>query len=70
MIKRTVSKNHELVAADEEPLQITVPSKTKKSLKIKAAESGDTMRVIVLKALADAGIEVPVTELHDRRRGR
>ena len=54
----------------EEPLQITVPQVTKKSLKIRAAESGETMRVIVLKALAAAGIQVPQTELQDRRKER
>lgn len=52
----------------EEPLQITVPQVTKKSLKMRAAESGETMRVIVLKALAAAGIQVPQTELQDRRK--
>lgn len=52
----------------EEPLQITVPQVTKKSLKIRAAETGETMRVIVLKALAAAGIQVPQTELQDRRK--
>lgn len=54
----------------EEPLQITVPQITKKSLKMRAAESGETMRVIVLKALATAGIQVPQTELQDRRKGK
>jgi len=52
----------------EETLQITVPLVTKKSLRLKAAESGDTMRVIVLKALAAAGVRVPTTELQDRRK--
>lgn len=52
----------------EEALQITVPQVTKKNLKMRAAESGETMRVIVLKALAAAGIQVPQTELHDRRK--
>lgn len=52
----------------EENLQITVPMVTKKSLKIKAAETGASMRVIVLRALANAGIEVPREVLHDRRK--
>lgn len=52
----------------EEALQITVPPVTKRSLKVRAAESGETMRVIVLKALAAAGIQVPQTELQDRRK--
>ncbi|WP_310540619.1 hypothetical protein [Phenylobacterium sp.] len=52
----------------EETLQITVPPATKKSLKMLAAESGDSMRVIVLRALAAAGVQVPDGELHDRRK--
>jgi hypothetical protein len=52
----------------EETLQITIPLVTKKSLRMKAAESGETMRVIVLRALAGAGIRVPNEELQDRRK--
>ncbi|MGR9272901.1 hypothetical protein ACU8OQ_37115 (plasmid) [Rhizobium leguminosarum] len=52
----------------EESLQITVPSSTKKSLKMKAAETGETMRVIVLRALATAGIQVPDEELQSPRK--
>jgi len=55
-------------AAPEEPLQITVPWVTKRSLKMRSAESGEPMRVIVLKALAAAGIQVPETEFQDRRK--
>jgi hypothetical protein len=54
----------------EESLQITVPRVTKKSLKMKAAETGDTMRIIVLKALAKAGIRVPEDEVQDRRKAK
>ena len=54
----------------EETLQITVPAVTKKSLKIKSAESGETMRVIVLRALNTAGISVPKEEIKDRRKGQ
>lgn len=54
--------------AGEESLQITVPSSTKKSLKMKAAESGETMRIIVLRALAAAGIQVPAEELQTPRK--
>ena len=56
-----------MVAESEETLQITVPKVTKKSLKMRSAESGDPMRVIVLRALAEAGIQVPDEELQDRR---
>jgi len=54
----------------ENTLQITVPAVTKKSLRLKSAESGETMRVIVLRALNAAGIEVPNKELKDRRKGQ
>lgn len=53
-----------------ENLQITVPGVTKRSLRMKAAESGETMRVIVLRALAEAGIRVPDEELQDRRKSK
>jgi hypothetical protein len=52
----------------EETLQIAIPLVTKKSLRMKSAESGNTMRVIVLKALAKAGIRVPPDEVQDRRK--
>ncbi|MHB8268057.1 hypothetical protein [Bradyrhizobium sp.] len=52
----------------EETLQIAIPLVTKKSLRMKSAESGKTMRVIVLKALAKAGIRVPHDEVQDRRK--
>jgi len=55
-------------SASEETLQITVPVVTKKSLRLKSAESGDTMRMIVLRALAAAGVRVPTEELQDRRK--
>lgn len=54
----------------EDTLQISVPAATKKSLRLKAAESGETMRVIVLRALGAAGIHVPKQELTDRRKGQ
>jgi len=55
-------------AETEENLQVSIPCLTKKSLKIRAAETGDPMRVIVLKALEAIGIDVPREELKDRRK--
>lgn len=54
----------------EETLQIAVPRVTKMSLRMKAAETGDTMRIIVLKALAKSGIRVPEDEVQDRRKSK
>lgn len=55
---------------DEESLQLTVPSQTKKDLRMRSAESGEPIRVIVLRALAAAGIRVPDKELQDRRKAK
>lgn len=52
----------------QETLQITVPRSTKRSLKVAAAQSGEPMRLIILKALLAVGISVPKEELHDRRK--
>ena len=68
-MKRRIGQT-KMPQGSEEPLQITVPHVTKKSLRMRAAESGETMRVIVLKALAAAGIQVPQTELEDRRKNK
>lgn len=54
----------------EELLQVSLPLLTKRSLKVRAARTGKTMRVIVLHALAADGIRVPPGELHDRRKPR
>ena len=65
---KRVAKSPTSSAEAEELLQVAIPRVTKRSLKIRAAESGDPMRVVVLKALASAGITVPQGELHDRRK--
>jgi hypothetical protein len=54
----------------EGTLQITVARGTKKSLKIRAAESDTPMQVIVLRALAVPGIQVPNEEILDRRKSK
>ncbi len=54
----------------EENLQLIVPAETKRDLRIRSAESGETIRVIVLRALAAAGIRVPNKELQDRRKAK
>lgn len=56
------------MSEDETNLQITLPKKTKKSLRLMAAERGEPMRLIVLEALSKVGVEVPVEELQDRRK--
>lgn len=56
-------------ATEEETIQFTVSAKVKRALKKKALERDETMRTFILKALRDAGLNVPEHELADRRRG-
>jgi hypothetical protein len=65
---KRVAKSQTGSSDAEELLQVTIPRVTKRSLKMRAAETGDPMRVVVLKALASAGITVPHGKLHDRRK--
>ena len=55
--------------ADKEPtLQLFLPSVTKREITLRAAESGETIRVIVLRALDAYGLHVPKKSLVDRRK--
>lgn len=53
---------------DDETLQVQVPAATKRAIHIRSAETGDPMRVLVLKALAAYGFPVPEDALVDRRK--
>ncbi|WMS45215.1 hypothetical protein RDV64_22780 (plasmid) [Acuticoccus sp. MNP-M23] len=59
----------QLDVADKEPtLQLFLPAATKREITLRAAESGETIRVIVLRALDAYGIHVPKDSLVDRRK--
>jgi len=47
---------------------LMVPVDTLRMLRIKAAETGTTVRALVLEALRKSGYSVPADELVDRRR--
>lgn len=49
-------------------LMLMVPPETLRALRVRAAETGTTVRALVLEALLKAGYEVPADELIDRRR--
>jgi hypothetical protein len=53
---------------DDETLQVQVPAATKRAIHIRSAETGDPMRLLVLKALAAYGFPVPEDALVDRRK--
>lgn len=54
----------------EATLQIFLPAATKRAVAVRAAETGETVRVIVLRALDAYGFPVPEDALVDRRRQR
>jgi hypothetical protein len=57
----------ERTKSDDEHLQVQVPAVTKRNLGIKAAETRQPLRVIVLKALKAYGVTVPADAIADRR---
>lgn len=54
----------------DEYLQIQVPSVTKHHLGIRAAETREPIRVVVLRALKAYGVTVPNKAIFDRRKRR
>lgn len=53
---------------DDKALQVQIPAATKRAIHMRSAETGDPMRVLVLKALAAYGFPVPEDALVDRRK--
>jgi hypothetical protein len=51
-------------------LQMQVPSITKRHLGIRAVETREPIRVIVLRALQAYGVPVPADAISDRRKKR
>lgn len=54
----------------DEHLQIQVPAITKRYLGIRAVETREPIRVIVLRALQAYGVPVPDEAISDRRKKR
>ena len=54
----------------DEHLQIQVPAVTKRYLGIRAVETREPIRVIVLRALQAYGVPVPPEAITDRRKKR
>jgi len=55
------------LAQEDEPLQVQVPAITKRDLALKALETREPMRMVVLRALRAYGIKVPAKEIANRR---
>jgi hypothetical protein len=50
-------------------VMVVVPNETRAALRARAGAEETTVRVLILRALKDAGYPVPDAELVDRRRG-
>lgn len=54
---------------DKEPtLQVLLPAATKREIALRAAESGETIRMVVRRALDAYGLHVPKESLVDQRK--
>lgn len=51
----------------EVPLQVTVPTKVKRALDMKAAQTGRTRRALVLEGLKQVGVDVTEGDIAGRR---
>lgn len=52
---------------DEVPLQVMVPRTIRRQVAVMSAERGENLRTLVLRGLIAIGVEVPKSELTDRR---
>jgi predicted HicB family RNase H-like nuclease len=55
---------------DSDTLQLRVPPALKRKLAMDAAESGVTIRTLILNALVAAGYDIPENEIRDKRKVR
>ncbi len=55
---------------NSDTLQLRVPQALKRKLAMDAAESGVTIRTLILNALVSAGYEIPEDEIRDKRKVR
>ena len=52
---------------EEAQLSVVLPADIVRAVKIRAAENGETLRAVVLRALKADGFKVPDREITDRR---
>lgn len=51
----------------ERPIQVMVPEFVRRQVALMGAERGESMRTVVLRGLQAVGIDIPDSELADRR---
>jgi hypothetical protein len=66
--RRSVGVTARVVVTEEEvPLQVMVPERVRRQVRLICAERGENLRTLVLRGLQSVGVDVPDTELVDRR---
>lgn len=51
----------------ERPIQVMVPESVRRQVALMGAERGESIRTVVLRGLQAVGIDIPNSELADRR---
>jgi hypothetical protein len=51
----------------EVPLQVLIPERLRKQLAVKAAEEGQSLRALILRAIRSLGIEVSDADIRGKR---
>lgn len=51
----------------ERPIQVMVPESVRRQVALMSAERGESIRTVVLRGLQAVGIDIPDSELADRR---
>lgn len=51
----------------EVPIQVMVPANVRRQIALMGADQGESIRTLVLRGLQAIGIDVPASELGDRR---
>lgn len=65
--KITDSVSRHVSGSKEVPIQVMVPEAVRRQVALMSADRGENMRTVVLRGLKAIGIEVPESELGDRR---
>lgn len=64
---RSNGTNGAPAATREVPIQVMVPESVRRQVAMMGADRGENMRTLVLRGLQAIGIDVPESELGDRR---
>jgi hypothetical protein len=65
-LRRTLPPGLDLLE-EEVPLQVMVPARVRRQVGLLSAERGEPLRTTILRGLLAIGIDVPESELVDRR---